>query len=75
MELLLKKMLSEKGRDVNRSLIFVIVLYTAFQITELDRRVAVIEARMPVPRVATVATNAPRFNSAAVARTPLPQPW
>ena len=75
MEPLLKYLLSDKGRDVNRSLVFLIVLFTAWQVTKLESRVATIEARLGLPRVATVATNAPRFNSASVARTPLPQPW
>lgn len=45
LKLLLGKLATEKGRDANRTLVFLLSLYTAWLVTTLDKRVAVLEAR------------------------------
>jgi hypothetical protein len=59
MERLLKSLLSHKGQNSYRSVLLALCLYVAWKVTDLDRRVAVIEARLNVPRLAASDPAAP----------------
>lgn len=61
--LLLNALKADKGRDVNRSLVLIGVAWCAWQLTVLDKRVAVIEAaHAPRPaHIAGAVTNAVDF--------------
>jgi len=61
---LLKLILSEKGRDGNRALILVLVGLTFWRVGEVEKRVAVIEARLA--SVGQAVTN----SAAGLARLP-----
>lgn len=45
-EAIMGKITADKGRDVNRSLVLVLVVWCAFQIGEIKERVVVIETRL-----------------------------
>lgn len=42
---LIKLLLSERGRDVHRALCIIGIAYCAWRITEIDKRLAVVEDR------------------------------
>lgn len=42
---LVKLLLSERGRDVHRALCILGLVYCAYKITEIDKRLAVVESR------------------------------
>ena len=56
LKMMLGKLATEKGRDANRTLVFLISLYTAWLVTNLDKRVAVLESRLSVARVSDLAS-------------------
>lgn len=64
--LLIQTVAKDKGRDVNRSLVLIGVAWCAWQLTVLDKRVAVIEAaHAPRPaHIASAGTNAVDFANA-----------
>lgn len=49
---LLKSLLSQKGTNSYRTIVLVVCLYVAWKVTELERRVAVLETRLSVSRLA-----------------------
>ena len=57
---LLKVLLSAKGQVINRNLLLAVLLYVAWQVTELRARVAVIESRLQITTAAVTRTPAPR---------------
>ncbi len=54
---LFKLILSEKGRDSNRALLLALTLYVAWQVTQIDKRVAVLETSAKERDRAALATN------------------
>lgn len=56
--MLLNMLKADKGRDVNRTLVLLGVIYCALQLESLDNRVAVIEAaHRPASHAAAASTN------------------
>lgn len=54
MERILTKLLSGRGTTSYRSGLFLAVLYIAYQVTQIDKRVAVLEARSLPPIIQRV---------------------
>lgn len=71
--MLLGSLKADKGRDVNRTLVLIGVIYCAIEISSLDKRMAVIEAvyrsRGPVPSQDSGAASPSRTNRLADAMT------
>jgi hypothetical protein len=65
MEKLIEQMLSNKGVKSYRSLLLIGVIYVAHKITDIDKRLAVIESRVPTAAVASVKPLQPQKGRAA----------